>query len=80
MARNVGLWLDPNGPLSTHQPSKIDHDIAPGLRAADQHIAVRWRLDRVWPVADGAGDERGLAIMADSGTTRPSHGDAARLG
>src|SRR6202022_4149562 len=60
--------------------SEIDRDIAFGLAAADQHVAVGRRLDRVGPIADGAGDEPGLAIVADPGTARPAHRHIARLG
>src|SRR5580692_10890242 len=61
-------------------PLEIDHDIAPGLRAADQRIPVGRRLDRVRPIANGADDEGGLAVVADPGAARPSHGHIARLG
>ena len=59
---------------------QIDHDIFPRLGATYQHIAVTWRLDRVEPIADGAGDECGFATVADAGTASPSHGDIACLG
>jgi hypothetical protein len=52
--------------------SEIERDIALGPAAADQHVAVgRW-LDRVGPIADGTGDEPGLAIFADPGAARLS--------
>src|SRR3546814_6667865 len=57
--------------------SEIDGDIALGLTAADQHIAVRWRLDRVGPVADRPGHKPGLASMADARSAGPSDRDVA---
>jgi hypothetical protein len=42
--------------------SKIDRDIAFGLAAAHQHVAISRRLDGVGPIADGAGDESGLQL------------------
>src|SRR3546814_12724201 len=57
--------------------SQIDGDIALGLTAADQHITVRWRLDRVGPVADRPGHKPGLASMADARSAGPSDRDVA---
>src|SRR4051794_32847266 len=60
-------------------PLKIDHDIGRRLRAADQHIASSRRLDRIELIADVAGYERRLAVVADTGAARPSHGHIACL-
>ena len=60
--------------------SQIEHNIGAWPAAADQEIAVRWRHKRLDEVIDGASDKPGLAIVADSGTARPSHRDIARLG
>jgi hypothetical protein len=48
------------------RPSQINHDVAIGLRAADQHIAVSRCIDRVRPVADPSGHKCGLTGVADS--------------
>ena len=50
-----------------------------GLRAADQHIAVRRCIDRVGQVVDCPGDKPGLTSVADSRPARP-HGYVARFG
>src|ERR1700732_2975046 len=72
--------LDCSSRMPAGIASEIDHDIAFGLAAADQHVAVGRRLDWVGPIANGAGDEPGLAIVADPGTARPSYRHIARLG
>ena len=74
------MFLHPLRNIPSSAASEIDHDIALGLRAADQHIAVRRRLDRVGSIANDTGDECSLAVVADPGTARPSHGHIARLG
>src|SRR5215472_8314844 len=60
--------------------SKIESNVTLGLAAADQQIASGRRLDRVRPVADGAGNQPGLAVMTNSGAARPAHRHIARLG
>jgi hypothetical protein len=60
--------------------SKIESDVAPGLAAGDQQIAIRRRFDRVWPIDDGAGNQPGLAVMTNSGAARPTHRHIASLG
>src|ERR1700761_3645528 len=37
--------------------SQIDNDVALGLAATDENIAIGRRFDRVWPVADSAVDQ-----------------------
>src|SRR5215469_12532938 len=59
--------------------SKIESDVAPGLAATDQQIAIRRRFDRVWPIDDGAGNQPGLAVMTNSGAARPTHRHIASL-
>src|SRR5208282_5634301 len=51
-------------PTSRRQPSQIKDDVALGLRAADQHVAVRRRIDRVGPVADRPRHKSGLTGVA----------------
>src|ERR1700730_10768482 len=60
--------------------SKIDDDVALRSAAADQRIAVGRRLHGLWPVADSAVDEPGLASVADPGPACPPHGHIACLG
>ena len=50
--------------ISLPRSVKIEDNVAVGLTAADQRIAVRRWLDRVGPVAGGAEDEPGLATVA----------------
>ena len=45
--------------------SKIDDDVALGLAAADECIAIGRRFDWLWSVANSAHDEPGLATVAD---------------
>src|SRR4051794_37230611 len=54
--------------------SQVEHHVDARLRAADECASVRGRLDRVGAVADVAGDEGGLAVVADAGTARPADG------
>jgi hypothetical protein len=61
-------------------PLEVDHDIALGLGTTYQYIPVGWRLDWVRPIANGAGDQRGLAIVTDACAAGPSHGDIAGFG
>ena len=63
----------------SYKSLEINHDFAFWLGAAYQHVALDRRLDRIGPIADGTGDERGLTIVADAGAARPSHGDIACL-
>jgi len=51
--------------------SQIDYDVALGLRAADQEIAVRRCVDRVRAVADLPRHQPGLTGVADTGSTKP---------
>jgi hypothetical protein len=60
--------------------SKIESNVALGLAAADQQIAVGRRFYGLWPVADSAVDEPGLASVADPGPACPPHGHIACLG
>jgi hypothetical protein len=60
--------------------SQIDDDIAVGLGAADQYIAVRGCIDRIGPVADRPHHKSGLTGVADPRSTRPSHSYVARFG
>src|SRR3954467_12232535 len=61
-------------------PLQIDHDVALGLRTADQHNAVRRGVDRVRTVADFSCYKAALAGVADAGSTRIAHGYVAGLG
>src|SRR3954467_10571545 len=61
-------------------PLQIDYDVALGLRAADQHNAVRRCVDRVRTVADFSCPKSALAGMADPGSTRIPHGHVACFG
>src|SRR3954447_3905183 len=60
--------------------SQVQYHVALRLRAADQRAAVGGGLHRIRAVADGAGDERRLAGVADPGATGPADGHVARLG
>ena len=60
--------------------SQINDDVALGLAAADQHIAIRRCIDRVGPVADGPNHKTGLTTVADPRSARPSHRYVARFG
>jgi hypothetical protein len=60
--------------------SQINDDIAVGLGAADQYIAVRRCIDRIGPVADRPDHKSGLTSVADPRSTRPSHRYVARFG
>jgi len=60
--------------------SEIDNDVAVGLGAAGQHIAVRRGIDRGWFVAHCPLHETGLTRVANTSSTRPSHGNIARFG
>src|ERR1051326_5835420 len=60
--------------------SQIDDDIAVGLRAADQYVAVRWRIDRIGTVADRSGHKSGLTGVADPRSARPPHRYVAGFG
>ena len=59
---------------------KIESNITLGLAAADQSIALGRRLHGLWPVADCADCEPGLASVADPGPACPPHGYIACLG
>ena len=59
--------------------SKIEDDVALRSAAANQRIAVGWRLHGVWQITDSADDEPGLASVADPGPACPPHGHIARL-
>ena len=45
-----------------------------------EHFAARFGFDRVRVVVEIAGDERGLAVVADARAARPSNGDVAGFG
>ena len=49
------------------------------LRAAEERGAVGGRLDRVGVVLHRAGDDGGLAAVADTGATRPADWHVARF-
>ena len=51
------MFLHPLRNIPSSAASEIDHDIALGLRAADQHISLGRRLDRVGSIANDTGDE-----------------------
>src|SRR3984893_16438266 len=59
--------------------SKIDDDVALRSAAADQRIALGWRLHGLWPVTDSAVYEPGLASVTDPGPACPPHGHIACL-
>src|SRR5262249_22659564 len=48
--------------------------------AADQHIALRGRINRVWPVANCPCHKAGFTRVADSRSARPSHRYVAGFG
>jgi hypothetical protein len=54
--------------------------ISLGPGAANQHIAIGRRFDRIGPVGDGAANKPGLAAVAFPGPARPSYGDIASFG
>ncbi len=60
--------------------SQVNDDVALGLRAAGQHIAVRRCIDRGWFVAHCPLHEPGLTRVADTSPARPSRGNVARFG
>src|SRR5712691_2138081 len=59
---------------------QIDTDVVAGPGTADQHVAVRRRIDRIGPIADCAEHKSGLTSVTDPGAARPSHRYVARLG
>src|SRR5271165_1296261 len=61
------------------EPSQINDDVALGLRAADQHIAVCRHIDWVRPVSDRPGYKARLASVADPCPAGPSRGHVARF-
>src|SRR4051794_583777 len=76
-----GFWMQvsaarPRTPIA----SEIDDDIALWLRATNQHIAGRRRIDRIGPVGDRAGHKSGFAVVTDAGAARPPRRDVARFG
>ena len=58
--------------LGSRVSSQINNNVAAGLRAADQYIAVRRYIDWVGPVADHPGYKARLTSVADPCPTRPS--------
>jgi hypothetical protein len=60
--------------------SQIDDNVALGLAAADQHISVRGRINRVWPVANRPCHKAGFTCVADPRSARPSHRYVAGFG
>ena len=60
--------------------SEIEHNVGARTAAADQEIAVRRRLERIRAIVDRAGDQPGLASVADAGAARPPHRHIAGLG
>ena len=60
--------------------SQVEHDVARRLGAADQRASLGGGLDRVGAVAEVAGDDGGLAVVADAGAARPADRDVAGLG
>ena len=61
------------------EQSKVDDDVALRSAAADQRIAVGWRLHGRL-VADRAADEPSLASVTDPGPACSPHWHIARLG
>ena len=62
------------------KPSQINDDVTLGLAAADQHISVRRRINRVRPVANCPCHKPGLTSVADPRPARPSCRHVARFG
>src|SRR6266478_3733599 len=59
---------------------QINSDVLLGPGTADQHVAVRRRIDRIGLIADCAEHKSGLTSVTDPGAARPSHRYVARLG
>src|SRR4029077_15208448 len=59
---------------------KIDLDINPWLRAADQHVPLRGQLYWFRDITDRASDQCTFAGVADTGSARPLHGNVAGFG
>jgi hypothetical protein len=49
------------------RPLQINHDVALGARAADQHIPLRRCVDRIRLIVDCSCNEAGLAGVTDPG-------------
>src|SRR6266536_3593097 len=60
--------------------SHVQHDVRAGLGAADEHLSVGRRFQRVRGVADGAGQQGRGAGVADAGPAAPPGGDVAGVG
>src|SRR5690242_14380217 len=75
VASSPGAFFHPvNAPGRTWSPpaSQIDDDIPARPATADEHIALRRRIDRIGLVVDGPAHEAGLAGVADARTARPA--------
>src|SRR4051794_16494141 len=90
-SRRTGRWPRSRSPFglasgrtavsgSGPGPSQIEHHVVTWLGAADERASIRGRFDRVRAVVDVAGDDGGLAAVADAGPAGPAHGDVAGLG
>src|SRR6516225_5810564 len=60
--------------------SQIDDHVANRLRAADEDVAIRWFVERLWSISDFPGDQTALTAMTHAGPTRPSDWHVARFG
>src|ERR1700730_7651021 len=84
------MFLHPLRNIPSSAASEIDHDIALGLRAADQHIALGRRLDRVgsiandtarsYPYPHSRGPQPGESTGAAHGPTAEIDGNAEGRG
>src|ERR1700736_5163898 len=90
LALDVLMFLHPLRNIPSSAASEIDHDIALGLRAADQHIALGRRLDRVgsiandtarsYPYPHSRGPQPGESTGAAHGPTAEIDGNAEGRG
>src|SRR3954452_23500015 len=60
--------------------SQINNDVVPRLRAADQHVALDRRVDRIGMIGDGPSHQPGLAAVAHPRSACPSHRHVAGFG
>jgi DNA-binding CsgD family transcriptional regulator len=59
---------------------QVQHDVAGGLGAADEDLAVGGELERIRGVGDVPGQQRSDAGVADAGAAAPAGGDVAGVG